>query len=386
MPTDSGTVLSDGGNEQPDSGSALPDGGIGQADGGNGQPDSGQPDGGAGQPDGGGGKGDGGNAQPDGGHLQLDGGNVQPDAGACVWALRNPPVTMPALNHHMMGYDSFNHVTVMFGGFTGTSPSAAVGTFRKEVYHWNGTSWLQKADFSRTIARSAFAYDSDRHVFVSNGGNRDPAEAFTAPPVGDTWEYDASTDTWTQKSIGLGPPQRSLHAMAYDSVRKRMVLVAEGDKTMPPILWEYDGATSSWTEKSPPPFASRNRHAMVFDGTRVLLYGGKLQHNLVGPDLSDTWSYDGTTWTEIAGAGGIERSRHVMVWDRTLHKAIVGYGTSTNVAANDVSIFNGASWLPTVHTPPGRNYSAMAYQDHLGNSVMFGGIGLADTWTLTCAP
>ena len=127
---------------------------------------------------------------------------------------------------------------------------------------------------------------------------------------------------------------------------------------------------------------------MVFDGARTLLYGGKPAPEIGGNDFSDTWAYDGNAWTQIPNTGGIPRSRHTLVWDRTVNTAIVAYGTSSTVAADNVSLFVENQWRMTFSEPFNRNYHGMAYQNHTGNSVMFGGIGPTDnyTWTLTCAP
>jgi hypothetical protein len=91
----------------------------------------------------------------------------------------------------------------------------------------------------------------------------------------DTWTWDGSV--WRQAMLHPSPPGRYLHAMAYDSWRRQVVLfgglatVSEFNDT-----WIWNGA--AWTRKVPataPPPAWN--FAMDFDATRgvVVLFGGE---------------------------------------------------------------------------------------------------------------
>jgi N-acetylneuraminic acid mutarotase len=71
--------------------------------------------------------------------------------------------------------------------------------------------------------------------------------------------------------------------------------------------WTFNGST--WTEitvATPP--AARNGHAMAtLGGTRAVLFGG---YDTVA--LSDTWIFDGTTWTQSTATGPTARNNQVM--------------------------------------------------------------------------
>src|SRR5262249_34918185 len=70
-------------------------------------------------------------------------------------------------------------------------------------------------------AHHAMAYDSDRHVTVFFGG--EIGKTRSEKYFNDTWEYDGHY--WTPITVpDPKPSPRSFHAMAYDPVRKKVVL------------------------------------------------------------------------------------------------------------------------------------------------------------------
>jgi hypothetical protein len=98
-------------------------------------------------------------------------------------------------------------------------------------------------------AHHAMAYDSDRGVTVFFGG--EIGVSGSEQYFNDTWEYDG-TNQWRQINVAdPKPAPRSFHAMAYDPVRKRVVLYggwANGGDYGFDDTWEYtgDGYNGSW--------------------------------------------------------------------------------------------------------------------------------------------
>jgi hypothetical protein len=66
--------------------------------------------------------------------------------------------------------------------------------------------------------------------------------------------------------------------------------------------WIFDGAT--WTLSPATGPSGRIGLAMATQGDHVLLFGGG--------GLGDTWSFDGAAWTSVGGAGPPARSDHAM--------------------------------------------------------------------------
>lgn len=84
------------------------------------------------------------------------------------------------------------------------------------------------------------------------------------------------------------PDSRRNHAMAYDSLRQRLVLFG-GHSAFPDATWEWDAAGDIWIRREPatsPP--ARAFHGMVFDSSRgrVVLFGGT---DLGGTAYAETW-------------------------------------------------------------------------------------------------
>ncbi len=114
---------------------------------------------------------------------------------------------------------------------------------------------------------------------------------------------------------------RDGHAMAYDAVRQRVVLFGGRDPTFAQTpggrlfsdTWEWDGST--WTERivsNPPP--GRYDHAMAYDvlRQRVVVFGGQNPPYYLG----DTWEWDGSLWKRLMPASSPSaRSASAMAYD-----------------------------------------------------------------------
>jgi hypothetical protein len=153
-----------------------------------------------------------------------------------------------ALQHPTMAHDAVGGGVVLFGGDDG---SAGV---QNQTWVWNGTGWTQPAGTApphRTVHSMSSAGECGVMVF----GGLDPG----TPLFRDTWMWNAS---WTLAAT-TGPTGRANLAMAYDSLRSRVVLF--GGDTSPgqsdatwvwpccctgPDLWVRDGYQDSGAEPS----------------------------------------------------------------------------------------------------------------------------------------
>ena len=94
--------------------------------------------------------------------------------------------------------------------------------------------------------------------------------------LGDTWEWNSSNSTWTQKMPQASPTARQLTAMV--SLGNGHVLLfwpADGSHNYLNDTWEWDG--SNWNQKTPGYESTNcNDHAMAAEsGGKVLLFGGE---------------------------------------------------------------------------------------------------------------
>ena len=165
------------------------------------------------------------------------------------------------------------------------------------------------------------------------------------------------------------------------------------------MTWNGD----TWTSSLSTGPAARGGAMMAYDPAigKIVLYGG---WNGAGTFYSDTWTFDGTTWTQLTPtASPGQLAFGSMSYDTALGKLVLFGGASTVGAApafrltngsptgsattsNQTWTFDGTNWtqLTPTTSPTGRFSSAMAYDQGAGNLILFGGYGasgaLGDTW------
>jgi hypothetical protein len=225
--------------------------------------------------------------------------------------------------NYEMAWDENSQRIMMFGGgqFGGNLPSD------HNTWEWDGENWTQ-VDDGGPSARIFFGFASDtwrKRIVLFGGASVAEGQALTA--LGDTWEWDG--EGWTQQEE-TGPSARSGQAMAFDPLRKRIVLfggaaingLAHGD------TWEWDGTL--WTQVSDVGPAGRVGTALAFNGQHTILFGGQtmLPLNYFG----DTWSWDGKHWTQRQDIGPARRGAHRLAYD-SARERIVLFGGQTQVEA-----------------------------------------------------
>jgi len=170
--------------------------------------------------------------------------------------------------------------------------------------------------------------------------------------------------------------------------------------------WAYENGT--WTQLSPatsPP--ARNAGAMVYDAAThtMVLFGGCCDPSHGDVTYSDTWTFNGTTWTQQHPAHVPDgRDLQSMAYDAA-HSQVVMFGgyagnsyvcsSTSSSLCNDTWTWNGSDWTQQTpsSSPCPREYQVMDYDGGSGNTVMFGGYNtnplssgcssasLGDTWT-----
>ncbi len=212
---------------------------------------------------------------------------------------------------HAMTYDITRARTVLFGGETETSGDDFVSL--GDTWEWDGTQWHHVASAGPQSRQGhAMVYDAARGVTVLFGGSADDDGDDVV--LGDTWTWNGSQ--WQQAHVS-GPAARVLHAMAYDSLRQRVVLYGGWSGSVPlGDTWEWDGA--QWQQVSLAGPSVRALHAMTYDSTRgvTVLFGGAGVPAGAFTLLEDTWEWDGTQWTQVGTiAAPSPRGRPAMAFD-----------------------------------------------------------------------
>ncbi len=224
--------------------------------------------------------------------------------------------------------------------------------------------WTQRFPSTSPSARSgaSMAYDAARGETVLFGGYDSSGNS------SETWVWDGST--WTRRTPATHPPAREGSAMTYDAARGEVVLFDNAD------TWTWNGTT--WTQRTPARSPdTRGSTTMAYDPdlSKVVLYGGNS-----GPDgtavRSDAWTWDGTTWTEVASGPGARLAAR-MAWDPDDHvlRMVQGqYGAGYSFSRDDTWEWSAGVWSPAATGGYTAAFGGLLYYDLLrGQMVLFGG-------------
>jgi hypothetical protein len=226
-----------------------------------------------------------------------------------------------------MAYDSGRHEVVMFGGYCDS-------VFFDQTWIWANRTWTERiVSGAKPCPRDGapLVYDPLRGVAVMFGGT-----ASGGVILNDTWEWDGAT--WTQR-CGICPPQpRAFHAMAYDYDR-HVVVMFGGFDPYPGLqylsdTWSWNGST--WNNVTDPTHRPPGRLEcdMVYDAARhvFVLFGGNVDSNntVVNDTWLGAWDEQGQkyVWTEVLpqpAPSPSPRSCHRMSYDVVRHVAVL-YG------------------------------------------------------------
>lgn len=206
-------------------------------------------------------------------------------------ASQAPPDAPAARGGHAMTYDSEHRHALMFGG------SNRQQSFN-DLWAWNRGRWQRLAGSGPSARDSAtFAYDSKRKQAIVVGGRT------VGGLVDDTWEWDGTM--WHEQKAS-GPGIRLHHFAAFDARRGRLVLyggLKPIEKTVERLTdtWEWDGV--SWTRRDTEGFAAFPS-SIAYDEARgqVVVIAVDATTPPDGERPSAIWAWDGTRWTRVSAA------------------------------------------------------------------------------------
>lgn len=101
--------------------------------------------------------------------------------------------------------------------------------------------------------------------------------------------------------------------------------------------WEWDG--NRWALAATEGPAPRTLHGLAYDGARrrVVLFGGTSELSPDTPAHGDTWEWDGTTWTRSDVEGPSPRDQVAMAYD-PVQQVVVLHGGGTGPETRDLDL------------------------------------------------
>jgi hypothetical protein len=249
-------------------------------------------------------------------------------------------------------------------------------------------SFVRKTISSLSVRNAhGLAYDSARNKIMLFGG------ADSEKVLNDSWEFDG--EKWSLLTTN-SPPPRTFPALTYDPARKKILLFGGNrvlfgkdakDYEFLDDFWGFDG--SRWTQIAVPVPGGRAEASLVFDRQRqkAVLFGGYRIENGEMKRLSDTWEWDGNSWTKIAEGLPSPRSGAALVYDTKRKKVVLFGGGIKSGGGGETWEFDSQGWreIQSAKTEPRYN-AAMAYDESRNKIVRFGGWDgskrVSETWEL----
>ncbi len=290
---------------------------------------------------------------------------------AQTWTQKSPTTKPPARSDTALASLDQQQKTVLFGGKAGYDSL-------NDTWLWDGVTWTQFTGTTAppTLYGHAMAADSPNSVVVFGGWGPTGED-----PLNQTWRFDGSK--WTQIGIGaLAPNWRDGHAMAYDRNANQIVMFGgyhQGNDT-----WVFKN--SAWTQVFPttaPPVGGGLALAYDAERRQVVLFGGTgyddTGHQVL---LDETWVWDSgsTTWNKKTPAHSPPaRFGHALVYDSAAHQVVLFGGTGVNdvrvVGFHDTWTWDGTDWTQknTTTAPPAKAFFGFAERSWAGDAVLFGG-------------
>ncbi len=280
------------------------------------------------------------------------------------------PAQSPGVrNGHNMVYYPPTKSIILFGGATEAKVCGDTWSFSTDK--WNKIS--DNGPSPRTFPSMVEA-DDYILLFGGNsvlfGNDKNPVHY-----LDDTWIFNDTL--WKEVKVDIHPDARSETAIAYDPVRKKVVLFGgreAGIKWVTGDTWEFDG--NKWEKVDTIGPTPRSGAVMSYDPTikQVILFGGNpviaKEKNYNGP----MWSWDGNKWNRM-------NSNVPLIFN-----SCMAYNTSENfmlrfggwngaARVNDTWIYKYNTWkkLRLKKAPPARNHSIIIYDPKNNSFILYGG-------------
>ena len=227
----------------------------------------------------------------------------QYDAAAAVWSDAPTCCPNPRSDHGWADAPAAGG-TLLFGGWAcciaGTGRYLAADTWILDA----DQEWMQVETSAGPSARMspALAYDSVRSRVVLYGGTTTPGGVVGRD---DTWAFLGGV--WQKLIEPSAPGPRKGASLVYDPVRDAMVLFGDGP-IGESVTWEFNG--TDWISRSTPfhPAPERCWAPMTYDSKRevVWLFGGQDCRSEI--HRNDTWAY-GADPDGDGRVGGLDNCR-----------------------------------------------------------------------------
>jgi len=231
---------------------------------------------------------------------------------------------------------------------TVTDSNGCEGTTSQYVNTNGGGVWVQKTNFGGIQRYGAYSFSIGGKGYIGGG-------AINYSEIGDLWQYDTTTNAWTQEA-NLPIPQYlgcsfSIGDLGY-------ICCGIGDNYYN-NLWAYNPTTNTWTSKAQFPGVARFApNSFVVNG-KAYVGTGAYGHEYFNDLYEYTPDADSGTWVQKANLpGGV---RYSAVSFSIGPMGYMGLGANDSTIFSDFYQYNPStdSWTSTAPFPgAARNYAS----------------------------
>ncbi len=261
-------------------------------------------------------------------------------------------------------------------GYVGTGVDTA-NQVKKDFWEYDpGTdSWTQKADFAGQARRDAVGFAIGNRGYIGTGLNN--AVSYLGTKQKDFYEYNPVNNTWTAKANYPGNSNHGIYyACAFATSTKGYICCGKkGASSYSQELWEWNQSTNTWTQRPTFPGGVRYGTAAFAIGDNGYV-GCGADENIYREDF---YQFNTTTnlWKQEADFGGSDRFNAVgfsigehgfisLGTDGGYQKDLWQYTPTTD------------SWLQKADLPASERRSAIAF---VVNGFAYVGLGKGLTGT-----
>jgi outer membrane protein assembly factor BamB len=294
----------------------------------------------------------------------------------------------PLVANASSAYDPAAREVLLFGGCEYPAcPGAETWAFRYGLWH-NLTPVIRTANNSPSPrSDAAMVWDSASGRVVLFGGR-----SVNGGVMNDTWEFGPAG--WSRVPVVVSPPARTEAGFAMDASTKEAILFGglSGGISGPAFLndtWSFNG--TAWSNvtvdatMSPPARASAVFVANATPGV-LLLFGGLGVSGILG----DTWEYSAGNWKELAPTESPPPTYAAGAsYDAATGSVLVVGGMEATGPVASVWSFSAGNWseiaIPSKAAP--RSAAALSYVTGGGFALLYGGrntagLLLGDAWKI----
>lgn len=274
-----------------------------------------------------------------------------------------------------LAYDTATQTTVRFGGVSSISTSPTTPDEGTRTYK-NGR-WREVLMTVRPAPRSMslFRRDPQQGGIWLLGGLSQFSYGDAISYLDDFWHY--RDGQWALIAQPDAPKACETPAGAMDTDRNVLVVVCGGSS-----VFEWNGATWKKFERLDPAPDARRFTSLVYDQTlkKIVMFGG---YEFTRNYLQDTWTWNGTAWTEVKPKKKPPHRAQGTMWYDPLAKKTILYSGAGRASIEDRATrysdmwsFDGTTWTELSKTAaPGIRFAPQITVDPVtGKVLLFGGL------------